>query len=1216
MPTATLPEPSAIPEAVIATAELARRPSRAPQHAIENAALLRMMETMTAAPAAILEQLAATIVELCRAGSAGISLRDPVDGDPAFRWRAVSGALAAGAGPLAGRQPLRLTPWMIESGFTQPQLIRRPERLFPEFDALQPRAGEILLTPLVVDQRVIGTVWAVHHRPDAQFDLEDARLLERLTGFAAVAWRLHHSALALQEQQTQTALALEATGVGVFRYEVRTGQQAFSPRLLAIWGLRPDEAPTAERIRGLVHPDDRHAVDAVAAALDPQGPGQFVVEHRIVRPDGEVRWIEARGQTEFADAAGARRALRCVGTMLDVTERHRAQEALLESRERFATLVDALPQLAWSARADGHTDYLSPQWLAYTGQTLEQSTGFGWTRALHPDDVPRALQKWQAIEGPGDTCESELRIRRSDGQYRWFLARATAMRAARGHARRWYGTCTDIDLTKRVQQELARHEAQLELATRIVGAGVFDHDYLHGTIYWSPRLREIHELPDGVAPRLAILDGQILPEDRAAHVAASAAAGDPAGDGVFTSEYRLRRCDGEVRWILARAQTWFDGEGAQRHRVRTVGVEQDITGRKRIEAALRESEQRFVALADSVPVLAWTADAAGDCDYLNRRWHEYTGQTLAQAAGQGWFDVVHPDDRGPITRLWERSLRSGEPLEAEYRLRRHDGAYRWFSARASAQRGADGRIERWFGTSSDVDEIRRLVIASENVAERLRLATDAAQLGIIESFIDGRRHWDARARALWGVGPDEPITHELFMSRVHPDDHGLVEAAIERVLDPQRSSGRYEAEYRVIDDVGIERWVRATGQVRFLDGRPRHVIGTVQDVTSQKAIEAALRVADRRKDEFLATLAHELRNPLAPIRNAAQILASPKLDEAALQWSRQVIQRQVTHMAWLLDDLLDVARITQGKLELRRERIALGTVIETAVEAARPLIDGKRHALAIDLPTPDVEIDADPLRLAQVISNLLTNAAKYTDPGGLIAVRARLAPPNLVITVRDTGIGLSPGALRSIFEMFSQVADTLSRSEGGLGIGLALVKGLVELHGGSIEARSEGPGRGSEFAVHLPLPADAGGAGEPAPDAAAASLPRRGRRVLVADDNQDAADSLGMILELAGHEVRVAHGGRKALEIAAGFHPDVVLLDIGMPDLNGYEAARALRAAPGGADLELIALTGWGHPDDKRRAAEAGFDRHLTKPVDPAVLEALLLTPEFGGRPG
>ena len=1070
-------------EAVIATGELARRPSREPQHAIENQALLRLMDALAGAPDTILQRLATTIVETCRAGSAGISLVEPGAAESDYRWQAVSGALATSRA-IHGPQPHRLTPWAIELDTTQPQLFQRPGRLYPELDALGAPLEEVLITALRVGGRVIGTVWAIHHQPEAQFDGEDARLLDRLARFAAVAWRLHQTAVALREQQTQTTLALEATGVGVFRYDAHTGRQVFSAQLKAIWGLEDDKEPTVENIRARVHPDDRELVRAVTASMDPAGPGRFAVEHRILRPNGEVRWIQSQGQTEFADDDGPRRARRSVGTMLDVTERHRAQE------------------------------------------------------------------------------------------------------------------------------ELERREAQLELATRIVGAGVFDQDYVRGTLYWSARLREIHDLPADAQPGIAILDAQLAPEDRVAHMAAVQAAGDPAGPGAFTSEYRIRRRNGELRWILARAQTWFGGVGGQRRPIRTLGVEQDITDQKRIEAALRESEQRFIALADSVPALVWTTTASGDCDYLNRRWYEYTGQTSERVISTAWLDAVHPQDHGPISRLWETCLRSGEPLEAEYRLRRHDGAWRWFSARASAQRDADGRIDRWFGSSSDVDDIRRLVIASERAAQRLRLATDAAQLGILEYVIDGERHWDERARTLWGIGPDEPVNFELFMSRVHPEDRELVQASMDRVLDPKRSSGRYETEYRVTDAAGTERWVRGTGHVRFQHGRPLHVIGTVQDVSAQKAIEATLRAADRRKDEFLATLAHELRNPLAPIRNAAQILASPKLDETSLQWSRQVIQRQVTHMAWLLDDLLDVARITQGKLELRRERIALAGVIETAVEAARPLIDGKGHLLAIDLPAPDVEIDADPLRLAQVVSNLLTNAAKYTDAGGQIALAARVVPPNLVITVRDTGIGISASELRSIFEMFSQVADTLSRSEGGLGIGLALIKGLVELHGGSIEARSEGTGRGSEFAVHLPLPADA----EDAHHGTHLDAPhthRAGRRVLIADDNEDAADSLGMLLELAGHQVRIAHGGLAALKIAAEFRPDAVLLDIGMPDLNGYDTARALRAAPGGADLELIALTGWGHADDKLRAAEAGFDRHLTKPVDPDELEELLRVAEF-----
>jgi PAS domain S-box-containing protein len=828
MHTAAKSTPASLRESVIVTHELDTRPSRAPQHALENQALLRLMDALAATPDSILQRLAATVAELCRAGSAGISLLEPGDGDPVYRWRAVSGAFAQGGAP--GPQPHRLTPWVIELGGTQPQLFRRPGRLFPELDALPPRAEEILMMPLAVDERVIGTVWAVHHRAEAQFDREDARLLERLAGVAAVAWRLHESAAALREQQTQTALALEATGVGVFRYDARSGRQVFSPRLLAIWGLGADEEPTPERIRGLVHPEDSHALEAIRASLDPHGPGRFALEHRIVRPDGELRWVRAQGQAEFEQVDGTRRARRCVGTMLDVTDSHRANEALLESRARFATLVEALPQLVWSARANGYTDYLSPQWLAYTGQSHEQAVGFGWKTAVHPEDAARAAPRPPTDGAPGGVFESELRLRGADGQYRWFLVRATAMKSSHGQLTRWYGTCTDIDLARRVQDELARREAQLELATQVVGAGVFDHDYSQGTLYWSPRLREIHELPPEATPSLAVLDAQLLPEDRPAHMAAIAAVADPASSGAFTSEYRVRRRDGEVRWILARAQTWFDGTGAQRRPVRTLGVEQDITDQKRIEAALRESQQRFVALADSVPVLAWTTTAAGDCDYLNKRWYEYTGQSPAQAVGAGWFDAVHPDDHGPISRLWERSLRSGEPLEAEYRLRRHDGAWRWFSARATAQRAADGRIDRWFGTSSDVDEIRRLVIASENVAQRLRLATEAAQAAARGRPAQGRVPRDARARA----------------------------------AQPARA-----------------------------DPHAAHVLGAPQLSSTQ-----------------LACLV------------------------------RQVIQRQVAHMAYLLDDLLDVARITRGKLELRRETASqLPSVVETAIEAARPSLD-------------------------------------------------------------------------------------------------------------------------------------------------------------------------------------------------------------------------------------------------------------------------------------
>jgi CheY-like chemotaxis protein/two-component sensor histidine kinase len=341
------------------------------------------------------------------------------------------------------------------------------------------------------------------------------------------------------------------------------------------------------------------------------------------------------------------------------------------------------------------------------------------------------------------------------------------------------------------------------------------------------------------------------------------------------------------------------------------------------------------------------------------------------------------------------------------------------------------------------------------------------------------------------------------------------------------------------------------------------------------------------------------------------MLTLPHLSSDQLAWSRQVIHRQVEHMARLLDDLLDVARITRGKLQLRLQRVDLGTIVDTAVEAARPLLAARKHGLTVDLPPELPTFDADPVRLAQVLSNLLTNAAKYTDSPGRIALAARIDGNRLHIAVKDNGIGLSPAALSDIFTMFSQVHDSQTRGEGGLGIGLALVKGLVDLHGGTIEVFSDGPGRGSEFVVTLPCRTSAAStSAAPATDEPLSAT--ISRRILVADDNQDAANTLALLLRLAGHDVRTAHGGYAALTLASEFHPDFALLDIGMPDLNGYEVARQLRLTDGGKNVRLIALTGWGQDEDKRRAHDAGFDHHLTKPVDPRRLDALLSQPATG----
>jgi PAS domain S-box-containing protein len=377
------------------------------------------------------------------------------------------------------------------------------------------------------------------------------------------------------------------------------------------------------------------------------------------------------------------------------------------------------------------------------------------------------------------------------------------------------------------------------------------------------------------------------------------------------------------------------------------------------------------------------------------------------------------------------------------------------------------------------------------------------------------------------------------------------------------------------------------------------------DLLERSQAAHALHEADRRKDEFLATLAHELRNPLAPIRYGARVARSEECGTQGRDEAIDVIERQTAHMARLLDDLLDISRITRGSLELRKARIELAPAIAAAIESARPLLEVKRHTLTVELDTQPVHLYADGVRITQIFSNLLANAVKYTDPGGQIRLTVRPADTEAVITVRDNGIGISPEVMPTLFSIFSQAKPALERADGGLGIGLALVRGLVQLHGGTITVRSDGPNRGSEFEVRLPRGTNVGS------ETAAEPLPNSGvgeskLKLLVADDNRDSAELCATLLRLNGHEVEVANTGRRALELAESVRPQVLLLDIGMPELNGYQLAEQIRSASWGKDMILIAITGWGQESDRNRAFTAGFDQHITKPVDPEHLEAIL----------
>jgi PAS domain S-box-containing protein len=418
----------------------------------------------------------------------------------------------------------------------------------------------------------------------------------------------------------------------------------------------------------------------------------------------------------------------------------------------------------------------------------------------------------------------------------------------------------------------------------------------------------------------------------------------------------------------------------------------------------------------------------------------------------------------------------------------------------------------------------------------------------------------------------------------------------------------------LIDKDGGERSIEdSAAPIRDGAGKVSGAVMVFHDVTERRRVEKALREADRKKDEFLAMLAHELRNPLVPIRNGLKVLKLAGNDPVRAEEARSIMDQALNQMVRLVDDLLDVSRITTGKLQLRKERVDLATVVQNAVEATRPLIDAQGHKLTVTLPPAPVLLDADPTRLAQVFSNLLNNAAKYSEDGGDITLSAELAGDEVRVRVTDKGIGIAADHLPRIFEMFAQVDTAFDRSQGGLGIGLSLVKGLVEMHGGGVQAHSDGPGMGSQFVVCLPTAgAQPSRVGDPAKDDGETCGVSK-CRILVVDDNRLSSDSTAMLLRIMGHDLAIARDGIQGMECARAFRPDVILLDIGLPQLNGYETARRIREQPWGKDIFLIAVTGFGQEEDRRRSLEAGFDYHMVKPVNFVELEKKL-SEIAGGR--
>ena len=621
-------------------------------------------------------------------------------------------------------------------------------------------------------------------------------------------------------------------------------------------------------------------------------------------------------------------------------------------------------------------------------------------------------------------------------------------------------------------------------------------------------------------------------------------------------------------------------------------------------AALSRRERQFATLVENSPDVF--ARVGPDLRYLyvSPIVERYSGVPAAAHVGRTRTEVGMPAGLQPD---WERAVRrvfdSGEVGAFKFAFTGPGGASWMFSARLIPEFGEDGVVESVLSIASDVTEQELVDAALRESKARLEFTLAAAHVGEWEIDVASG---DCRHSVLYDrcFGHDAPVPGwnlEAMFAQLHPADRERVRALTTRAFETHADLA-FEA--RVLWPDGSEHWIELHGSA-YLSSRVREnetprlrFLGIIADITSRKRTDAALRDADLRKDEFLATLAHELRNPLAPIRNAVQIMQLSR-DEAAHGNARRVIERQLKQMVHLVDDLLDVSRISQGKVELRLAEVDVSAAILDAIETSRPLIDGAHHHLTTRLAPPRaLQVRADRTRLGQIVANLLNNAAKYTPEGGHIRVFSERDGDWAVITVQDSGIGLGAEALTRVFDLFTQVDRSMERAQGGLGIGLALVKRLVEMHGGSVTAASEGPDLGCRFVVRLPLMLEP--VEPPRPDASHPLAPRAtdGLRVLVVDDNVDSADSLSELMRLLGYEVSVARDGVEAVELAASWSPAVILMDIGMPRKSGLEAARAIREQAGDERPWLIALSGWGQAEDRRKSSEAGFDHHFVKPVD------------------
>jgi PAS domain S-box-containing protein len=764
------------------------------------------------------------------------------------------------------------------------------------------------------------------------------------------------------------------------------------------------------------------------------------------------------------------------------------------------------------------------------------------------------------------------------------------------------------DLIERTRAEEALRASEARYASvlglmpaavyTIDSAGVITYFNEHAATLWgrAPALGDTEERFCG-SFRLWHPHGAPLP-----HAETPMAIAAREGRAFRNGEVVIERPDGSRITVLVNIDPVRDATGRV---TGAINVFHDITERRQVEQRVRESEARLRAIVETTPECVKVVAADGTLLQMNAPGLAMVGAPAPEAVlGRCIYDVIAEEDRERF-RAFNEAVCRGEPGSLEFDIVGLGGERRSMETHAVPLPLAEGATAQ-LAITRDITERRAAASALRSSEQRYRAVVESQTEMVCRFRPDGTLLFvnGAYARAR-GTTP-EALCARSFWDHIPAADHEGVRAMLAR-MTPEAPEVRIENRLETVEG---ERWTLWTNRALAFDaqGRVTEAQSTGIDITERKRAEEALRDADRRKDEFLAILSHELRNPLAPIRNAVTLLREASEDPEVRGQALPVLERQVAHLIRLVEDLLDVSRIGRGAVGLRRRVVRVSEILAAGLETSRPRIEGAGHALSVEQPDPGLAVEGDPVRLAQVVANLLNNAAAYTPPGGRIEVRARAEDGEVAVAVRDNGMGMSGDDLASLFEMFRR-GDAGKNQPSGFGIGLALSRRLAEMHGGTIDAASDGAGRGSEFTLRLPVASREAGAPPAgqvdtsgAPQADAASR----RRILVVDDNRDAADSLGLLLRTLGAEVRVAHGGAEALAAFDAHQPSIVVLDVGMPHMSGYDVAREIRSRRLPRRPHLVALTGWGHEDDRRRAREAGFDHHLVKPAEIGALEALL----------